>query len=97
MPDLNHNGGKPAAMSNPGEGQGDAPGIAVGVGGVDGKVGKGGADVVMTARRTWTIGASIGLSRGYTFVPGVRTRVSSADADLLTSRAWDDRTFSRAD
>lgn len=52
--------------------------------------------VVMTARRPWSIGQSIGLSRGYTFVPGEVTEVTVGDAAVLCGREWDGRTFKRA-
>ena len=50
--------------------------------------------VVMTGRRTWIIGESIGLSQGYTFVPGAPIEVTPGDAKLLLSREWDGRSFS---
>lgn len=52
--------------------------------------------VVMSARRPWSIGQSIGLSRGYTFEPGKATEVTAEDARILCGREWDGRTFKRA-
>lgn len=52
--------------------------------------------VVMTAGRPWAVGESIGLSKGYTFEPGVPIDVSSADAKILcTKDGWDGRYFER--
>lgn len=53
-------------------------------------------NVIMRARRPWAIGESIGLSRGYTFAPGVPVEVAAADAAILCSREWDGRRFVRA-
>lgn len=52
--------------------------------------------VVMSARRPWSIGQSIGLSSGYTFEPGKATEVTAEDARILCGREWDGRTFKRA-
>lgn len=53
--------------------------------------------VVMSARRPWSIGQSIGLSRGYTFEPGKAVEVTAEDARILCAREWDGRAFRRAD
>lgn len=53
--------------------------------------------VVMSARRPWSIGQSIGLSRGYTFEPGKAIEVTAEDARILCGREWDGRRFRRAD
>ena len=48
----------------------------------------------MTGRRPWTVGDSISLSVGYTFVPGVPIVVTAADAKVLCGRKdWDGRHF----
>lgn len=54
--------------------------------------------VVMTGRRPWAVGESIGLSQGYSFEPGVPVAVAEADAKLLVGKkdGWDGRHFERA-
>lgn len=53
-------------------------------------------NVIMRARRPWAVGETIGLSRGYSFAPGVPVEVAAADAAILVGREWDGRRFLRA-
>lgn len=54
-------------------------------------------EVVMSGGRTWHIGESIGLSRGYMFSPGMAVEVTEADARILCRGNWDGRSFERVD